>query len=93
MHINIHTNINASYNSDHIDVLKLLIENGGDVFHVDNSGNTCLFHAGEAGNLEIVKLFIEKGVDPNKCTKGKDTPLIVAAKQVRAHACIRAICM
>ena len=45
---------------EHLEVIKLLIENGADV----SAGNNCaLMMASENGRLEVVKLLIENGAD------------------------------
>eukprot|EP00919_Chromeraceae_sp_WS-2016_P073298 GHVR01173313.1.p1 GENE.GHVR01173313.1~~GHVR01173313.1.p1 ORF type:complete len:119 (+),score=12.21 GHVR01173313.1:1059-1415(+) len=49
-------------NKDRVVLLKLLIE-GSDVNTVSKDGVTALMYASINGNLEVVKLLIEKGAD------------------------------
>lgn len=52
-------------------------ENSGDV-QVEDSGHTALFLAAGTGQIEVVKLLLEKGADVNKQTNYGWTPLITA---------------
>jgi hypothetical protein len=56
---------NAIYNKGHIDIVKLLLNNGADVNSKGNLVNTPLHWAAFNGNIEIVKLLLEKGADFN----------------------------
>ena len=54
-------------NQGHVEIVRLLIENGIDVNHIDpHTGQNALHFASTNGSLEIVKLLIEKGIDINQ---------------------------
>lgn len=60
-----------------INILKLLLEYGAHVDHYDQHGNTPLVYACYMGNLEMVKLLVNKGADI-ECSKGERTPMETA---------------
>lgn len=53
----------AAIDHDGVDVLKFLIENGADVKHTSNTGETAAHLAAAAANLDAVKLLRENGAD------------------------------
>lgn len=57
--------------------VKILLENGASVTLKDSHRITPLHRAAEQGNIEMARLFIEKGADPllKGGWDGKDTPL------------------
>ncbi len=44
----------------HVDVAKALLDRGADVGATDNYGWTALLWAASLGNLDLVKLFLDK---------------------------------
>ena len=54
--------INAAIRGGNIDIVKLLIENGADVFAKIDGANA-LFSAARYGHIHIAKLLIDEGVD------------------------------
>ncbi len=64
-----------------LDIVKMLIEEYKfDINHKNNNGCTALMFASEKGNLEIVKLLIERGADINQQDNQLDTALIKACR-------------
>ena len=64
----------------HLDVVRLLIEEGADKGHVDDdTGATCVFIATHNGHIDVVRLLIEKGADQHRATHSGVTPLAVAS--------------
>jgi len=47
--------------TDNIENIKILIENGADVNAIDSKNYTALMHASENGHLEVAKLLLESG--------------------------------
>ena len=68
----------------HVDVVKVLIQNGADVNAVDEYKFTALHLAARHGHVDIAKVLIENGADVNAVQKDKCTALhITAAKDTR----------
>ncbi|PWF94104.1 ankyrin repeat domain-containing protein [Spiroplasma poulsonii] len=74
--------------NNHIDIVKLLIENGAEinfgvttwVNYVKNANSTPLILASQNGHTEIVKLLIENGAEINHKNQFGNTPLILASQ-------------
>ena len=62
----------------HIEICKLLIENGAEVDTADENGVTALMMASHRGHIEICRLLIEKGADVNATDEDGDTALMIA---------------
>ncbi len=62
-----------------LETFLFLIEQGADIFEVDEEGVGLIDDAIKKGRLDIVKILVEKGIDPNS-TKRKSgfTPLMAA---------------
>lgn len=58
---------------------KQLIEDGADIEGKDELGMTCLVIACSKGNLDIVKLLLEKGANVNAPAADGTTPLMAVA--------------
>jgi hypothetical protein len=79
---------------------RCLLDLGVPVDHRDKSGSTALYVAALNGHLELARLLLERGADPNaRCGDYGEAPLHIAANNVpqvvdqRAHAAvIRALC-
>ncbi|KAK3346991.1 ankyrin repeat-containing domain protein, partial [Lasiosphaeria hispida] len=52
----------ATSNRD-IEVVKLLLDKGGDITAATEDGYTPLYSASNKGHLEVVKLLLNKGAD------------------------------
>ena len=80
---------------DHLDYIKLLIAKGANVNHrikdstqtrtvftnqwLDENGATAFLRASQSGDIELMKLLLEKGADPKIATELNVTALQVAA--------------
>ncbi len=62
-----------------MEVFLFLVEQGADIFEVDEEGVGLIDDAIKKGRLDIVKFLVERGIDPNS-TKRKSgfTPLMAA---------------
>jgi len=68
----------ATYNG-HLEVVKLLLDNGADLAVRDKYGATSLNCASANGHLEVVKLLLDKGADISVRDKYEATPLNCAS--------------
>lgn len=58
---------------------RLLLENGADInFKYINPNATILHIASKVGNIDIIKLLLDKGIDINIENEEKFTPLNIA---------------
>jgi len=67
-----------------------LFENGI-IIKPNNIGNTPLHAAALHGHIEVVKLLISKGADPNKVQMGGNTPFSLAVryeKNMNEYVCL-----
>ncbi|NVO20244.1 MAG: ankyrin repeat domain-containing protein [Bacteroidetes bacterium] len=80
---------NRSFSEDFLFLLSLndtkyfnrYLNNGVDVNYANSYGETALHMAAKIGNLEIVKVLVEKyGANLNACTVRNETPLMYALK-------------
>ncbi|BDU50051.1 ankyrin repeat domain-containing protein [Haliovirga abyssi] len=63
-----------------VEIVKLLVEGGANVFYVDKNNKTTFYIAVESNKTDIAKYFIEKGVDVKQEDKSGKFPLIKAVK-------------
>src|SRR5204862_3662863 len=61
------------------EMVGLVLANGVEVTRADNRGLPALVYASREGLTDIVRLLLEKGVDPNEIGKEYTPPLHVAA--------------
>ena len=64
-----------------IQVIDLLVSKGAKLDHVDNNGNTFLFHAIDQNNLLLVQYAIQNGFDVNQPINKTITPLMYAIQK------------
>ncbi len=64
----------------HLEIVRLLLENGADVNICDKRDCTPLHQAVRVGSSEIIDLLVENGADLEACDHQGCTPLITAAK-------------
>ena len=57
----------------HLEVVRLLVENGANVNARDENGRTPLFRAADEGHLDIVRLLVENGAEVNGLIIGGTT--------------------
>ncbi|KAK3259728.1 hypothetical protein CYMTET_31288 [Cymbomonas tetramitiformis] len=67
--------LEACFDDEEDDVIKLLAQPGADVEMADTHNNTCLSEAAAGGAAGIVRLLLSKGADPNSQGEFKRTPL------------------
>ncbi len=62
-----------------LELIKVLVDAGADIFEVDEEGVGLIDDAIKKGRLDVVKFLVEHGIDPNT-TKRKSgfTPLMAA---------------
>ena len=65
----------------HLEIVKFLTENGGNVNAKNNVGATPTHNAISKGHLEIVKLLIEKGAEIDAKNNKDMTPIHIAASK------------
>uniref|UniRef100_A0A1B0F9D1 Uncharacterized protein n=1 Tax=Glossina morsitans morsitans TaxID=37546 RepID=A0A1B0F9D1_GLOMM len=69
----------------HLQVVKLLVQNGADVNHNTKAQSSPLRAACYAGRLDIVKYLIEHGADINLGNKYNNTCIMIAAYKGHEH--------
>ena len=67
----------------HVDVAKVLIQNGADVNAVDEVKRTPLHGAAEEGHVDVAKVLIQNGADVNAVDKDKELSLIHISEPTR----------
>ena len=70
----------------HVEVLKLLLDSGGGVNVISNSGETTLFAAAEGGQVAAIKLLLGRGADTSKADTGGRTPVFIASARGQSEA-------
>lgn len=63
----------------HYRITKVLLEAGAEVDPISQSHRTPLLHACDADSLDMIRLLLDYGANPNGCDPGYDTPLVIAA--------------
>ncbi|XP_014678855.1 PREDICTED: putative ankyrin repeat protein RBE_0220 [Priapulus caudatus] len=62
-------------------MMRMLLSHGADANAADSYGQTSLYHAASFGQLDIMRLQLEAGADPNVAeTKSGKTPLMMAVR-------------
>ena len=61
------------------DILKLLIDNGADIFDFDDEGVSIFDIAVTYDNSEMINLLLEKGIDVNKTSRRSGFTALMAA--------------
>ena len=69
----------ASQNG-HVDVVRVLLEQGADINKAKNNGATPLLIASQNGHVDVVRVLVEQGADITK-TWSNMTPLQVARQK------------
>ena len=74
----------AAASPDHLAMARLLLDKGADVNISADIGDSPLAIALHGNNLELVKILLAKGADPNRASKSSytpgTTPLMMAAR-------------
>jgi ankyrin repeat protein len=71
------------------EVVELVLAKGFNVVDADNRGMWALVYAAREGHTDIVRLLLEKGVDPNIIGKAYTVPLHVAATKEIAELLLK----
>lgn len=66
-----------------IDIAKELLDHGHDINATNIKGQTALFHAMRAGNLEVVKLLLRSGADTVRAGDNRAITLDIALSHMR----------
>jgi ankyrin repeat protein len=61
--------INSQISKYKLEMVKLLVENGADIFECDADDKTMLMYAAEQYNSNVLHFLIEKGLDPQAVDK------------------------
>jgi len=59
----------------------LLAQNKASIFQKDDHGNSAMHYAVQGGNIEIIKLFLNKGLDINETGGGGWSPFMTAVNE------------
>jgi ankyrin repeat protein len=70
----------SAKNNSRCGVAAALLRSGCDVNHKDNNGQTCLFYAAGAGNLEMCRLFVDYGVNVQHVDRNRERAINYARK-------------
>ena len=70
----------SKYTPHHYEIARLLIKNGADINAIDSIGETPIFWAVKANNIEMVKLLIENGSDVDHKNNTNNSILHYAAE-------------
>ena len=62
----------------HVDVARLLLDNGAEVNRAKKDGATPLYIACEKGHVDAARLLLDKGADMNRAKENGVTPLFIA---------------
>ncbi len=60
----------------HDDVLRLLLQYGGDIHQRSEGGHTLLYHASLMGHEVVARVLLENGLQPNVADNEGNTPLL-----------------
>ncbi|KAK3128977.1 hypothetical protein QOZ80_6BG0469310 [Eleusine coracana subsp. coracana] len=66
--------------SDHISVVKYLLDCGGDPMQPDENGATALHHAAGEGSSKVTEFLLSKGIPVDIDFNGRGTPLLSSIK-------------
>ncbi|KAK3132199.1 hypothetical protein QOZ80_6AG0517360 [Eleusine coracana subsp. coracana] len=66
--------------SDHISVVKYLLDCGGDSMQPDENGATALHHAAGEGSSKVTEFLLSKGIPVDIDFNGRGTPLLSSIK-------------
>ncbi|KAI9887960.1 MAG: hypothetical protein M1823_000217 [Watsoniomyces obsoletus] len=67
----------------HVEVIRLLLEYGGDALAQSRDGLDALYKASEQGHEAVARVLLQNGANPNVKTSAGDTPLHAAARSGR----------
>ncbi|WAR02807.1 ANR49-like protein [Mya arenaria] len=80
----------AAYNG-HLDMIKLLLDNGADVLAETNDGWHPLHSASRWNQTSAASLLLQRGANINARTHSDQTPLHIAASDKESMDCLKAL--
>lgn len=72
------TPLHLASTNNHVNLVKLLLNNGANIYAKDNNKDTALLDAARHGNLECVNVLLEHGAYYNDANEYYQTPLYYA---------------
>ena len=75
------TGLHFAAKQGHVDIVKVLLQNGADVNAVTLNRKTGLHFAAQFGHVEVVIVLIQNGADVNAVAIYRDTPLLLACNE------------
>ena len=74
----------AACRDGHLEIVKLLADNGADINAKNNNGGTALMFASHAGKLEVVKFLLGNDADANaKANNGMNALMVARNPEIR----------
>jgi ankyrin repeat protein len=73
------TALSKACSKGHVEIVKLLIDRGADVFHLENNGESCLLQSTPLGHIDVMEILLKHGADINQQSIIGLTPLIFAS--------------
>ena len=72
------TPLHVAVASQHLELVRFLLEHGASVNAADGRGHTALHFAANHGNLDLTRVLLDSDADPNAKNAAGETPLTVA---------------
>lgn len=83
--------MHVAADTGHVEVARLLIEQGGEVDAENNLRNTPLMAAVKAGHENMVRLLLDSGADPDLKNRQRETPRRVAMESSGKQGIVKII--
>ena len=82
------TCLQVACHQGHLDLVRLLLDNGTSLQTVDDDGDTALHYSAFGNQPEIMELLLKKGANINSVNKGRCSPLHVTVNK-QHPACVK----